>query len=76
MKVVAAELEELRKAHQASEKRNMGEFIPQIEGTMENSVTKATKEVRSEHFQIHINENSPFSGDIQTDPILKNSTLR
>lgn len=50
MRAMAVELEELRKAHRAYEKKHMGESAPHVEGAVENSITKVTKEVRSKNF--------------------------
>lgn len=50
----------------------MDESLPHLEGTLEDSATKVTKEVRSEYFQIYIEEYSPFSASIQIDPVPKN----
>lgn len=75
IRIMTAELEELRKAQRASERKNMDESVSQVDRTMGNSITKTALEMRFEQAHIYVDKNSPFSADIQTDPVPKNFKL-
>lgn len=70
MAIMAKEFTELQKDQRELEKSHMGEPTLQPEGGAESSVAKTIK--RIEVPQIHINLNSPFSKEMQVDPLPNN----
>lgn len=52
--------------------RKANESIPQLEVAAKSSIAKESKRGKYEAPQAYINENSPFSEEIQADPLPKN----